>query len=98
MSDTTTKDGEVMREIASLTSDTSETAASAHNRLYKPTGIMEYCVVLANGAARTNVFVKADSGDNAALMGLARCPGQKVAYVGPAGDAPRDTTDDFAGV
>ncbi len=95
---TLTKDGEVAREITSLDAGISPTAANAQNRLYGATGTMEYCVVLANGSARTKAIVKADSGDNAALMGLARFPGQKVVYVGPASDAPRDTSDDLVGV
>lgn len=69
--------------------EASETAASAHNRLYPPSGVIRYTVVLATAVGRTGTVVEASTGDEAAEKALAKFPGAKVAYVGPAGDEMR---------
>lgn len=79
-------DGEVAREIPAEAFGTrlSETAANIANRLYPKSGVMRYRVVVMNGAAQAVTHVEAATGDEAAEMALAKYPGQKVAYVGPA--------------
>lgn len=77
----TTKNGEVVREIASLTSDVSETAASAFNPLYQASGPMVYRCVMRDGQVAD---VKASTGDEAALGALARYPGGFVTSINPA--------------
>lgn len=89
-----------MREIAAddpqFARQDSPTAASAGRRLYGPSGVIRYRVVLANGAARTATVVEAASGDEAAEKALVGRAGMKVAYVGPASDEAR-LVDDMAG-
>ena len=77
----TTKNGEVVREIASLTSDISETAASAFNPLYPASGPMVYRCVMRDGQVAD---VRAATGDEAALNALARHPGGFVTSINPA--------------
>lgn len=89
-------DGEVAREIPAAALDrVSNTAASVSRRLFGPSGVMPYQVILANGSARTAVVVDAATGDEAAEKALRKHPGQKVAYVGPASDEAR-LVDDLA--
>jgi hypothetical protein len=78
--------GENAREISydAFSRVPSETAASASKRLYGPSGAMDYRVVLFNGSAQQALRVNAVSGDEAAEKALARHPGLKVGYVGPA--------------
>ena len=79
-------DGEVVREIPAeaFASRLSDTAANSTNRRFGPSGAMKYRVVLVNGSAQSVVNVEAATGDDAAAAALARHPGQKVAFVGPA--------------
>lgn len=79
-------DGAEAREISAraFSRKPSKTAANSTNRLYGPSGVMPYRVVLMNGTAQTIINVEAATGDEAADKALARHPGQKVAYVGPA--------------
>ncbi len=70
-----------MREIASLTSDISPTAASAFNPLYPSSGSMVYRCVMRDGQVAD---VKAATGDEAALSALARFPGGFVTSINPA--------------
>lgn len=93
-------DGAEAREISfdAFSRQPSETAANASKRLYGTSGVMPYRVVLVNGSARSAVTVDAATGDEAAEKALARHPGQKVAFVGPATkDDVYRPTDDFAG-
>ena len=66
--------------------EVSETAASAHKKLYGPSGVIRYMVVLQNGDVRNGKIVEAATGDEAAEKALALNGGGKVAYVGPASD------------
>lgn len=94
-----TADGEVMREITTLDSGFSPTAASAFNPLYGPSGAMDYAVILGQqGGPRTSTVVNAATGDEAAELAQRKYPGWKVVYVGPASSEVRATDDDFAGV
>jgi hypothetical protein len=78
--------GENAREISydAFSRVPSETAASSSKRLFGPSGAMDYRVVVVNGTAQTAITVNAATGDDAAAAALARHPGQKVAFVGPA--------------
>ncbi len=90
----TTNDGEVMREIAGLTSEISETASGPGNPRFGPTGVIAYRVIVAQqGGARAAATVDAATGDEAAEKALRQYPGWKVAYVGPASDEVRLTDD-----
>lgn len=79
-------DGSEAREISfdAFSRQPSETAANASRRLFGSSGVMTYRVVMMNGAAQSVVNVEAATGDDAADKALARHPGLKVAYVGPA--------------
>lgn len=79
-------DGELVREIPAeaFASRLSDTAANSTNRRFGPSGVIKYRVVLLNGSAQSAVTVEAATGDEAAEKALARHPGQKVAFVGPA--------------
>ncbi len=77
----TTKDGEVMREIASMDAGISPTAASAFNPLFPTSGPMLYRVEFERGAFED---VMAATGDAAAEAGLRLQPGGKVVRVNPA--------------
>lgn len=66
--------------------EASPTAASRMDRKFGPSGTMRYMVVLVNGSAKSGTVVEAATGDEAAEMALAKYPGQRVAYVGPAND------------
>ncbi len=78
--------GENAREISydAFSREPSATAASSTKRLFGSSGAMDYRVVLVNGSAQSAVVVNATTGDDAAAQALARHPGQKVAFVGPA--------------
>lgn len=78
--------GEDVREISydAFSREPSPTAANSSKRLYGPSGVMTYRVVLMNGSAQTVVNVEAATGDEAAEKALTGHVGQKVAYVGPA--------------
>ncbi len=82
MTEALTKDGEVKREIASLTSDVSTTAASAFNPLYGPSGSILYRCVLKDGGF---VDVKAATGDEAATMAF----NQRGSFVMSVNPAPK---------
>ena len=62
----------------------SPTAATVGNRLYGPSGVMKYLVILSAGGAKSSTIVEAATGDDAAEKALQANPGKKVAYVGPA--------------
>ena len=78
--------GENAREISydAFSREPSATAANSSKRLFTGSGAMDYRVVLMNGSAQSAVVVNAATGDEAADKALARHPGMKVAYVGPA--------------
>lgn len=78
-----TKDGEVMREIASMDAGISPTAASEFNPLYKPSGVMVYRCVLKDGSF---IDVSAATGDEAAAKAVS-ARGLFVQSVNP---APKD--------
>lgn len=72
----------------------SPTAANAQNRLYGPSGEMRYLVILATqGGGQKGEVVTAATGDDAAAAAVAKHPGWKCVYVGPAADAPSDVSD-----
>lgn len=74
----------------------SETAATVGNKLYGPSGAMDYRVVLAqSGGARTSTTINAATGDEAAEQALQKYPGWKVAYVGPSTESSVRLTDDM---
>lgn len=89
-----------MKEVAAddprFSRQISKTASSIANRLFGPSGEMDYRVDLASGGARKVTVVRADTGDSAADQALRKNPGWKVAYVGPASDGSR-ITDDMVG-
>ena len=62
----------------------SPTAASAHNRLYQPSGEMLMRVTMTTGAGLAFVDVMASSGDEAAEKAHAKFMGGKVTQVVPA--------------
>lgn len=69
--------------------ETSPTAANSTNRLFGPSGAMDYLVILAmSGGAQKPVKVNAATGDDAAAIALGKNPGWKVGFVGPFTDAP----------
>jgi hypothetical protein len=72
-----------------LHQEASPTAANAHDRKFPDGGVQPYRVLLApggGGAVGRASTVDAETGDEAANKALARNPGWKVAYVGPATD------------
>lgn len=89
--------GDNAREISydAFSREPSATAASKANPIFGPSGAMDYRVVLVNGSAQSAVVVNAVSGDDAAANALARHPGQKVAFVGPATRADAVPTIDL---
>jgi hypothetical protein len=73
------------KEGALVHKENSPTAASATNRLFPPSGVMPYRVVMQTamgGFMKTDV--EAATGDEAAEKALAEYPGSKVANVTPA--------------
>lgn len=77
--------------------EASSTAASVGNRLYGPSGAIKYLVILAgSGGGQQGCVVTAATGDDAAAEALHKHPGYKVAYVGPAADAPPSITVEAA--
>lgn len=62
----------------------SPTAASAHNRLFKTSGVIAYKVMVATAMGLQSIEVDAATGDDAAEQALAKFPGAKVAHVEPA--------------
>lgn len=81
MTEERTKDGEVMREIASMDVGISPTAASAFNPLFPTTGVLKYRVEFERGGYED---VVAAGGDDAAAMALRLNPGAKVVRINPA--------------
>ena len=68
-----------------LHQEASPTAANAHNRKFKDSGVQPYRVLMAQqGGARMATTVDAATGDEAAEGALRKYPGWMVAYVGPA--------------
>lgn len=66
----------------------SPTAASAHNRLYRTSGVQKYRVAVASSTGMlVHHDVDAASGDEAAELALSAFPGAKVAHVAPAPQA-----------
>ncbi len=63
----------------------SPTAASAHNRLFRASGVQTYRVAVASATGMmVQHDVEAASGDEAAEEALKAFPGAKVAHVAPA--------------
>ena len=62
----------------------SPTAASAHNRMYAPSGEQLMRVTLTTGGGLTFVDVMAASGDDAAEKAHAKFMGGKVTHIEPA--------------
>ena len=75
------KQGEVMREIPSLTHEISPTAANAQNPLFGASGSQRYRCVMRDGGY---VDVDASTGDAAAIAALSERPGGFVMSVNPA--------------
>lgn len=68
-------------------SENSETAASANNKLFGPSGVISYRVTVAGGMGLVMHDFDAATGDEAAELALRKFPGAKVAHVEPAPSA-----------
>lgn len=68
----------------------SETAATAGDDRYKPTGGMTYRVTVTTAAGLAQVDVEAESGDDAAEAAHRQFLGGKVTHIEPAPAKPRE--------